>query len=753
MRLASKFSLAMFLITLGCGVATSAIVSSYLLKNLERDRLNGVDVVVHSLANQLADGVINRDTVAVREILTNFISERRGIDFAYLVTEDGSILAHTFGGRAPESLPRLPPETPVGAGQEFMLTELNGGTYLVGAHALLPGASLGTVHVGINRDLLAAEVWKVAVIILSISLAVAFAGIVAAILVSARFTKPLELLTDSIAAYGSGVSTLPPIVGAGGELGQLSAAFRSMIESRNKAEEALRFQGAMLEAQNAIALDGILIVSPDMKVLYHNRRFLDIWSLPADLESDRDTVYLAKVGDRVADKEGFLARVRHLHDHPDETSMEELTLKDGRTIERYSSPIADTGGNRYGRIWFFRDITERKNSEAERLDLKQQMLHVQKLESLGVLAGGIAHDFNNILTSIVGNAELIELQIPPGNPIMENLRRIEKSAQRATDLARQMLAYSGRGKFVVTTIDLNALVREMAHMLEVSVSKKVAIDLRLGRSLPTMDADATQIRQVVMNLVINASEAIGEESGLITIVTGSRECDREYLRTIWKIDDLEAGSYVFLEVSDNGCGMDRETLTRIFDPFFTTKFTGRGLGMAAVLGIVRGHRGGISVQSEPGAGSTFRILFPASHKAADRPVVDEENTRWRGSGVVLLVDDEKGVREIGSAMLERLGYSVVTADDGAQAVRIFKERNDIALVILDLTMPRMDGVQCLRELRRHDPAARVVMSSGYSEQEVLQRLGEKGFCGILHKPYRLSSLRSVLRNIPPPAAG
>jgi CheY-like chemotaxis protein len=252
--------------------------------------------------------------------------------------------------------------------------------------------------------------------------------------------------------------------------------------------------------------------------------------------------------------------------------------------------------------------------------------------------------------------------------------------------------------------------------------------------------------------VINASEAIGEESGLITIVTGSRECDREYLRTIWKIDDLEPGSYVFLEVSDNGCGMDQETQARLFDPFFTTKFTGRGLGMAAVLGIVRGHRGGISVLSEPGAGSTFRILFPASHKTADRPVVAEEDTAWRGTGVVLLVDDEKGVLEIGRAMLGRLGYSVVTADDGAQAIRIFRERNDIALVILDLTMPRMDGVECLRELRRHDPAAKVVMSSGYSEQEVLQRLGEKGFCGILHKPYRLSSLRSVLKNIPPPPA-
>ncbi|NTV49601.1 MAG: PAS domain S-box protein [Geobacteraceae bacterium] len=400
-----------------------------------------------------------------------------------------------------------------------------------------------------------------------------------------------------------------------------------------------------------------------------------------------------------------------------------------------------------GVITISRNIEYRKKSEEERLHLEKQLLHAQKLESLGVLAGGIAHDFNNILTAIIGNAELALMRLNPESPVLENLHRIEQAAASAADLARQMLAYSGKGKFVIEAIDLNRMVEEMGHMLEVSISKKAILRFNLTKPLPSIDADVTQIRQIIMNLVINASEAIGDRSGVIAITTGCVECDEAYLRDIWLTDPLPQGLYVFMEIADTGCGMDKETLRKLFDPFFTTKFTGRGLGMAAVLGIVRGHKGAIKVYSEPDKGSTFKVLFPAGERPAEIFDGAAQIESWRGSGLVLLVDDEETIRGISSEMLKELGFTVVTATDGRDAVAIFKSTPGISFVILDLTMPHMDGEQCFRELRQFDPNVRVIMSSGFSEHEVTQKFAGKGLAGFIQKPYKLSTLQDVIRKM------
>jgi PAS domain S-box-containing protein len=391
-----------------------------------------------------------------------------------------------------------------------------------------------------------------------------------------------------------------------------------------------------------------------------------------------------------------------------------------------------------------RDLTERRQFEEERHKLEQQLLHAQKLESLGVLAGGIAHDFNNILMAVIGNAELGLIRLNKESPAVENLQRIEQAAARAADLAKQMLAYSGKGKFVIESLDLNLLLDEMLHMLEVSISKKAVLRLNLNKNIPTVDVDATQVRQIIMNLVINASEAIGDKSGIIAIGTGCMDCDNNYLKDVWLNENLSDGLYVYLEIADTGCGMDRETKAKIFDPFFTTKFTGRGLGMAAVLGIVRGHKGAIKVYSEPGKGSTFKILLPASGRPAElfnhvRNVED-----WRYSGTVLLVDDEETVRGIGKEMLQELGFTAITANDGLEAIEVFKATPDIVLVILDLTMPHMDGEQCFRELRQLRPDLKVIMSSGYNEQEVTQKFVGKGLAGFVQKPYKLSVLKEAI---------
>jgi len=398
-----------------------------------------------------------------------------------------------------------------------------------------------------------------------------------------------------------------------------------------------------------------------------------------------------------------------------------------------------------GIIVYTEVTTDRKNAEEERLRLERQLLHAQKLESLGVLAGGIAHDFNNILTAIIGNADLALMRLNKESPALDNLRKIEQAAARAADLAKQMLAYSGKGKFVVEAIDLNRLIEEMFHMLEVSISKKAVLKLNPYHPLPSVEADATQIRQIIMNLVINASEAIGDRSGIIAVTTGVMSCDRNYLKDVWLNDNISEGLYVYLEIADTGCGMDKETLAKLFDPFFTTKFTGRGLGMAAVLGIVRGHKGAIKVYSEPNRGTTFKILLPASERPAELFNSTGQTDHWQGSGTVLLVDDEETVRGIGSEMLNVLGFEVITADDGREALETYRNNPGISLVILDLTMPHMDGEQCFRELRQLDPKVKVIMSSGFSEQEVTQKFAGKGLAGFIQKPYKLNMLKEVIR--------
>lgn len=397
-------------------------------------------------------------------------------------------------------------------------------------------------------------------------------------------------------------------------------------------------------------------------------------------------------------------------------------------------------------VW---NIAERMRSEEEKEHLNSQIQHVQKLESLGVLAGGIAHDFNNLLMAILGNTDLALMETSKVSSVYDNLQAIRTASMRAADLCRQMLAYSGKGKFVIEQINLNELVHEMTHMLQVSISKKAVLRFNHADILPAIEADATQVRQIIMNLVINASDAIGERSGVISITTGAMECDREYLAETFIDEKLPEGIYTYLEIADTGCGMDRDTIFKMFDPFFTTKFTGRGLGMAAVLGIVRGHHGGIKVYSEPSKGTTIKMLFPVSERSEHLHNTDQvTDDRWDGTGLILLVDDEETVRAVGRQMLEAIGFSVITAEDGREAVEIFKEQEEhITCVLMDLTMPHMDGVEAFRELRRLKSSIRVILSSGYNQQEVTQQFVGKGLAGFIQKPFLLNQLRNVLHSV------
>jgi len=412
-------------------------------------------------------------------------------------------------------------------------------------------------------------------------------------------------------------------------------------------------------------------------------------------------------------------------------------------------PLRDLDETIIGVLGTYEDITQEKLGEERERRLQAEVQRAQKLESLGVLAGGIAHDFNNILTGILGQTDLVLADLPPVSPVRTKVEAIQSAATSAADLCRQMLAYSGKGRFVMAPLDLSEIVREMRDMLDTAVSKKVSLRLDLATDIPAVNADASQMQQIILNLVVNASEAIGEANGAVGVRTGLIECDAEYLKTNFSDNDLPPDRYVTLEVTDTGCGMEPETMDRIFEPFFTSKFTGRGLGLAAVLGIIHGHRGAIRTDSKPGRGTTMKVLLPASPRPSVSPSKPESTaSNWRGTGTVLIVDDEPTVLEVAKEMLERAGLEVMTAEDGREALAIFKEcAEEIDCVILDLTMPHLDGEETFRELRRIRSDVEVILTSGYNKQDVTQRFAGKGVAGFIQKPFRLESLTEKVRAI------
>ncbi|MHC4778575.1 MAG: PAS domain-containing hybrid sensor histidine kinase/response regulator, partial [Planctomycetota bacterium] len=423
--------------------------------------------------------------------------------------------------------------------------------------------------------------------------------------------------------------------------------------------------------------------------------------------------------------------------------------KDGTVVHLNCNAGPAVVDGRNCSIGFHVDVTQVIEVMEERRKLQRQMQQTQKLESLGVLAGGIAHDFNNLLTGVLGNVELAKLEIPSENTARPYLTQIETATQRLADLTNQMLAYSGKGHFVVEPIRLSNLVEEMGRLLQISISKDVDLAYDFSPDLPLIEADPTQIRQIVMNLITNASESIGPDEGRIVARTFEIRADRATLSETVLGEDLPEGEYAVLEVADTGTGMDGETLSKIFDPFFTTKFTGRGLGLAAVLGIVKGHAGAIQVESEPGEGTTFRIYFPVTDKKrrAGSAVMAAPQT-WRGEGTILIIDDEEPVRLVARDMLRKAGFDTLSAANGETGIELLRTHaGDIRAVLLDLTMPGMGGEETFEALRELEPEIPVILFSGYSEREATYRFDGKGLSGFIQKPFYSKTLVAALRAI------
>ncbi len=403
------------------------------------------------------------------------------------------------------------------------------------------------------------------------------------------------------------------------------------------------------------------------------------------------------------------------------------------------------------------DFTERKRSEEARLELERHLLHAQKLESLGLMAGGIAHDFNNLLMAILGNLDLALFHCPKDSPVHLNIQQSRSAAQRAADLTRQLLAFTGKTGFNPGEIDLSGLVEENAHLLRTCISRLVILDLELDPGLPRFLGDSGQIQQVIMNLITNASESYGENPGTIFLKTGMQQCDGETLRKSRVEEVPPPGTFVFLEIADSGCGMDGETQERMFDPFFTTKFLGRGLGMSAILGIIRTHKGAIFVDSKDGRGTTVRVLFSAGEAPPMETQFREKPSASGGAivnedaleGAVLVVDDEEMVRVVSVRILEKFGWRVVSASDGPEALDLLLGGTPaIICVILDLSMPLMDGRAVFREMHALKPDLPIILSSGYSsDKDSVQKMLGEGLAGFIQKPFDAGELDREVKRV------
>lgn len=502
-------------------------------------------------------------------------------------------------------------------------------------------------------------------------------------------------------------------------------------------------------------------------LLAETQRLAQVGSASWDLENGAATwsdelrrIWGSAAGDDPTSIDDFIARV-----HPDDRERVASTIRDairegrrqltyGLRFHRADGELRHTqvsaeiqyanDGRALRLIAAVQDVTDRERAAAAQRELERKVVKAQKLESLAVLAGGVAHDVNNLLVGILGNATVALAEVGPTPSLVEPLSEIVTTAQRAAGLAHQLLAYSGKGRFAVAPLDVSALLRASEVLLGTAIARGATLRVEAPPQLPFIEADSAQISQVILNLVTNGSDALGASAGTVTVRSGVLHATPELLRSTFVDDLLPEGEYVFVEVADSGMGMTPDTMARMFDPFFTTKRSGHGLGLAATLGIVRGHRGAIKVESEPGSGSRVTVLLPATRSreiAAAPRAVSSAPAR----GTVLVVDDDDLVRRVAKRMLVRAGYAVLEAEHGKAALAVFDaHRSEIALVLLDLSMPIMGGEETFGALRALDPGLPIVLTSGYNEDDATSRFVGRGLAGFLQKPFVMSDLLTTV---------
>jgi PAS domain S-box-containing protein len=526
------------------------------------------------------------------------------------------------------------------------------------------------------------------------------------------------------------------------ELVQLTA----MALERRRTADALRACEERYRSLVENLGEGVGIMDPNEVFLFANPAGHDIFGVPAGTLAGRNLREFTdeRAFQKAREQTGLRKQMKR------STYELEIRRPDGttRVIVVTAVPATDSKGGLAATIGNFRDVTQQRRSEELRQEMEARVHQSQKLESLGLLAGGIAHDFNNLLLGVMANAEMALEEAPAVGLQRDCLQDILSASRKAAELTAQMLAYSGRGRVQIQPLDLSTVVQDMALLLRASISKRALMAFDLAKGLPPIQGDVSQIRQVVMNLITNASDALGESAGRITMSTGVMQVDASVLADPLLTGSPLLGEHVFFEVADAGCGMDEATRARIFDPFFTTRFTGRGLGLAAVLGIVRAHQGGIRVCSERGKGTVFRVMFPAGAPGggAVQPAGPPARREWTGSGTVLVIDDEDVVRRATTRILERAGFQVLAAADGPAGLLLFEEHKQrICAVVLDLAMPEMSGEQVFQLLHSARPELPVILISGYDQEDAAVRVASAGLAGFVRKPFDSEGLLAPLR--------
>ena len=480
------------------------------------------------------------------------------------------------------------------------------------------------------------------------------------------------------------------------------------ITERKQTEDELRFRNLLLSTQQEVSIDGILVVDENGKMISSNHRFVEMWEISSEvIESKSDERALQSVLDKLVEPEQFLHKVQYLYEHRHEKSLEEIELKDGRTFDRYSAPMFGTGDKYYGRVWYFRDITEHKKLEA-------QLRHAQKMEAIGTLAGSIAHDFNNILNVIMGYGSMVMDRIGNDQLAKEQMNEVLAAADRAANLTKRLLIFSRKQVVEVKPVNVNEIILGLEKMLSRLIGEDIAFVMELTSRKMIVMADTGQIEQVLMNLISNARYAMSK-GGKLAISTGIKEMDESYI-TAYGYG--KAVTYALISVSDTGSGMDAETQRKIFEPFFTTKAIGEGtgLGLSIVYGIIKQHEGYINVYSEPGKGTEFKIYLPLIEEETAKGIEVEAVAPIKGgTETILLAEDDASLKKLSRIVLESLGYTVITAEDGEEAIIKYKEnREKIQLVVLDMIMPKKNGKEAYAEIKKIRPNVKALFVSGYT---------------------------------------
>jgi signal transduction histidine kinase/ActR/RegA family two-component response regulator len=512
-------------------------------------------------------------------------------------------------------------------------------------------------------------------------------------------------------------------------------------KDRRKTEEELRWRTAFFEAQVDSAPDGVLVIDSQDRKILQNQRMRDMMQIPKEIADDPDDVRQREyMRSSVRDPDQFIEKINFFNSHPDEVCKDEIELLNGTIVERYSSPVRDKAGIYYGRIWTLRDITERRQ-------LEEQLRQSQKMEAVGQLTGGIAHDFNNLLTVILGCSEFIGEEAKENPRLSKMAKMILEAAQRGADLTHRMLAFARRQTLQPKPVDINRMVANMESILRRTLSADIEMEVIQSRENCTALVDLTQLESALLNLCVNSRDAM-PGGGKLIIETGIATLDPEQLE---QNADVTPREYILISVSDTGCGISPENLDRVFDPFFTTKEVGKGtgLGLSMVYGFIKQSQGRINFYSEPGHGTTVKLYLPMADQECEESIPDPAIlVDLQGSEVILLVEDNAPVREFAKTQLLHLGYRVLEAANGKDALAVLREHKDIDLLFTDVVMPGgLNGRELAQEARKLYPALKVLFCSGYAESAILHMGLMDKDVQLLNKPYSRLQLAKRIRGM------